>query len=312
MRVPNTALVLAAGVGTRLQPLTFVRAKPAIPVAGEPMIRRILRGLAAQGVSDVVINLHHLPATLTSVVGDGSDLGVRVRYSWERVVLGSAGGPRRALDILESDCFFIVNGDTLTDVNLGALAAAHERANALVTLALTGNSETARYGGVVLDAERRVLKFVPRGPSAGGSFHFVGIQLARADAFRHLPPNRPVNSIGEVYDEIITRQAGAIRGFVSDCAFWDVGTVHDYVSTNAAFSPGTSAAPRSSVHVDPAAQVTNSILWNDIDVEAGARLDRCIVTDGVRIPSGATHTGVIVRAGAAGTLIVDPIGEAHV
>src|SRR5438128_12573924 len=92
------ALLLAAGLGTRLRPLTDVRARPAIPVAGEPMIRRIIGWLAENGVRSIVLNLHHLPETLTAVVGDGSDLGASVRYSWEQpLVLGSAGGPRLAL-----------------------------------------------------------------------------------------------------------------------------------------------------------------------------------------------------------------------
>ena len=114
------ALVLTAGLGTRLRPLTLVRAKPAIPVAGEPLVRRIVRWLAANGVTDVVLNLHYLPATLTAVVGDGSDLGARVRYSWEQPqVLGSAGGPRQALPILGADAFLIVNGDTLSELRSG-------------------------------------------------------------------------------------------------------------------------------------------------------------------------------------------------
>ena len=79
--MPSHALVLTAGLGTRLQPLTSVRAKPAIPVAGEPLIRRIIAWLAAEGVTELVLNLHHLPHTLTAAVGDGSDMGVRVRYS---------------------------------------------------------------------------------------------------------------------------------------------------------------------------------------------------------------------------------------
>ena len=87
------ALVLTAGLGTRLRPLTDVRAKPAIPVAGEPMIRRIISWLARHGVTDLVLNLHYRPETLTAVVGDGADLAVRVRYSWEPRILGSAGGP---------------------------------------------------------------------------------------------------------------------------------------------------------------------------------------------------------------------------
>src|SRR5919112_4472229 len=97
------ALVLTAGIATRLRPLSFVRAKAALPIAGEPLVRRILRFLQAAGVADVVMNLHHLPHTLTQRVGDGSDIGIRVRYSWESPVLGSAGGPRRALPLLRSN-----------------------------------------------------------------------------------------------------------------------------------------------------------------------------------------------------------------
>src|SRR5262249_40920599 len=161
------ALILTAGLGTRLQPLTGRRAKPAIPVAGEPMIRRIMRWLASHGVNDLVLNLHYLPETLTAIVGDGSDAGVRVRYSWEQpVVLGSAGGPRLALPLIGADTFFIINGDTLTDVNLAAIASAHEQSRALVTLALVPNREFDRYGGVVVDDDSRVTGFAPRGPGA--------------------------------------------------------------------------------------------------------------------------------------------------
>jgi NDP-sugar pyrophosphorylase family protein len=85
------ALVLTAGLATRLRSLSCVRAKAAVPVAGEPLVRRILRQLRAADVRDAVLNLHHLPHTITRVVGDGSDLGIRVRYSWEVPVLGSAG-----------------------------------------------------------------------------------------------------------------------------------------------------------------------------------------------------------------------------
>src|SRR6185369_160081 len=130
------ALVLTAGHGTRLRPLTNVRAKPAVPVSGEPIVRRIIRWLAGQGVDDLVLNLHHLPHTISSLVGDGADLGVRVRYSWEQPeVLGSAGGPRRALPIIDSETFFVVNGDTMTDFHLDPIADAHARSGSLVTMA---------------------------------------------------------------------------------------------------------------------------------------------------------------------------------
>ena len=132
------ALVLTAGLGTRLAPLTDVRAKPAVPVAGVPLVTRVLRWLAEQGVTSTVLNLHHRPETITRHVGHGSDVGLHVRYSWESTLLGTAGGARHALDLL-GERFFIVNGDTLTDVDLGGLLDAHERADAAVTLAVSDN-----------------------------------------------------------------------------------------------------------------------------------------------------------------------------
>jgi NDP-sugar pyrophosphorylase family protein len=145
------ALVLTAGLATRLRPLSRVRAKAALPVAGEPLVRRILRCLAQAGIEDAVLNLHHLPHTLTGLVGDGSDLGLRVRYSWETDVLGTAGGPRHALPLLDSPTFLIANGDTLTDVNIPALIASHRASGALVTTAVIPNDQPDKYRGFVTD-----------------------------------------------------------------------------------------------------------------------------------------------------------------
>src|SRR5258706_10543487 len=203
MSVPRSALVLGAGLGTRLRPLSLARAKPAIPVAGEPAIRRIARWLASHQVADLVLNLHHLPETVTAVLGDGSDLSVRIRYSWEQPqILGSAGGTRQAVPILGADTFFIANGDTLTDVDLVALASAHRTSNARVTLALVPNRAPDRYGGIRLDRNDRVLGFVPRG-STERSLHFVGAQIVQADVFRSLAPATPAHTIGGIYDELI-------------------------------------------------------------------------------------------------------------
>jgi mannose-1-phosphate guanylyltransferase len=301
---PRHALILTAGLGTRLRPLTSVRAKPAIPVAGVPMIRRIVAWLAAHGVDDVVLNLHHLPQTLTAVLGDGSDLSARVRYSWEPVLLGSAGGPRRALPIVGADSFFIVNGDTLTDVDLGGLAAAHAASDARVTLALVPNTQPNRYGGVSLDAAGRVTGFPRRGPAAAGSHHFVGVQVVDAGAFRALPSDRPLQSIGGVYDAMAADRAGAVRGYVCEAAFWDVGTTGDYWRTSAAFAAaeGTGDPRGSRTRVDPSAQVTRSILWDDVDVGANCALDECIVTDGVRVPPGSRYTRRLLLRTQDGTV----------
>ena len=213
----SIALVLRAGLGTRLRPLTDVRAKPAIPVAGEPMIRRIAAWLVSHGVDDLVLNLHHRPETLTAVLGDGRDLGARVRYSWEPPqVLGSAGGPRLARPIVGADTFLIVNGDTLTDVDLAQLADAHAASGALVTLALVPNREFLRYGGV--RARRGRTRHRIRPPRAGGR----GLVSLHRRAGRRRPrsstrvaPGAPASSIGGVYDALIASQPGAVRGVSS-------------------------------------------------------------------------------------------------
>lgn len=262
------------------------------------MIHRILRRLAAAGVTDAVLNLHHLPETLARVVGDGGDLGVHVRYSWEQPrVLGSAGGPRQALPLVEDDPMLVVNGDTLADVDVAALERAHAASGALVTLALVPNTEFDRYGGVVLDADGAVTGFVPRGPRAKGSFHFVGLQVAAKSVFAPLRVGEPANSIGGVYDALLARSPGSVRGFVSEAEFWDVGTVADYWRMSDAFAAregrGDVVYGRGgSIH--PGARIRHSILWDDVEVGAGASIEDAIVTDGARIAAGAVVRGEMV------------------
>jgi NDP-sugar pyrophosphorylase family protein len=280
--------------------LTDARAKPAMPVAGEPMIRRITRWLAGHGVVDVVMNLHHRPETLTRVVGDGSDSGVRVRYSWEQPrVLGSAGGPRHALDLLAAAPFLIVNGDTLTDVDLAALADAHAASGALVTMALVPNREFQRYGGVSVDAIGQVTGFMRRGPASEGSWHFVGVQVVDPSVFASLPAGVPLNTVGGVYDELIGARPGSVRAFRSNAQFWDVGTPGDYLRTSSAFTP-SDAEPPHLARVDPSARVTDSFLFDDVAVGPDARLEACFITDGVRVPAGAIyHQSILMQRDGA-------------
>ena len=153
MRGPETsiprALVMTAGLGTRLRPLTEQRAKAAVPVNGVPLARRVIGWLAEHGIRDLVLNLHHQPASITAQVGDGADLGVRVRYSWEQpVVLGSGGGPRHALSLLVDDersTCLLVNGDTLTNLNPNALLDDHFASGAVVNMALIPNPRPDKY-----------------------------------------------------------------------------------------------------------------------------------------------------------------------
>ena len=280
------------------------------------MIRRIVAWLASHGITDLVLNLHHRPDTIAAVVGDGTDLGAHVRYSWEQpAVLGSGGGPRLALPIVGSGVFLIVNGDTLTDVDVSALARAHERSTALVTLALVPNREFDRYGGVTVDDDGRVVGFMRRGPGAEGSYHYIGVQVANAEAFAGVRAGDAVSSIGGVYDALMAARPGSVRGFVCDAAFWDVGTVTDYWQTSRAFADRISGSDANRENhaawgqtpvIDGSARVTNSIMWDDVEIGADAVIDECILTDGVRIPAGAAYRRMAIVQAPTGGLTASP------
>jgi len=299
---PPSALVLAAGLGTRLRPLTLVRAKPAAPVAGTPLVLRILRWLRTHGVGRVVVNLHHRPETITRIVGDGRALGFDVRYSWEQPILGSAGGPRRALPLLDADPFLVVNGDTLTDADLGALAAEHARTGALVTLAVVANPDPSKYGGVRVGSGGVVEGFTRAGDRTP-AFHFIGVQVAGKDAFAGLEDGRPANSVTGVYQRLVTERRGALRAWITDASFRDIGTVADYLATSLALAreEGTGArlvGARSIVAPD--ATVVRSVLWDDVHVGARCVLEDTVVADGVTLPAGLHLRGCsVVPATAA-------------
>lgn len=301
------ALILTAGLGTRLRPLTLVRAKPAIPLAGTPLVERIIGWLVSHGIADVVLNLHYRPETVAAIVGDGRQYATRVRYSWESPeVLGSAGGPRLAAPIIGADPFLIVNGDTLTDLDLSALTSAHARHAPLVTMALVPNTEPDRYGGIRLDDRGVVTGFAARGPAAVGTFHFIGVQVAAAETFASVTPGSVANSVGGVYDRLIAERPGSIRGYVCGASFWDIGSVADYWRTSLAFAEhdrGTLGLG-AGVHIDPTAVVRASIVWDRVTVGARAVLDGCIVTDDVTIPAEAAYCDAILTAGPNGHIVV--------
>ena len=301
------ALILAAGLGTRLRPLTHLRAKAAVPVNGEPLVRRIAACLVRQGLTDLVVNLHHHPATIASILGDGGDLGARVRYSWEQPVLGSAGGPRRALPLLvdgDDDPrtkFLIVNGDTLTDADVRGLIATHERAgDAAVTMALIPNPEPRKYGGVRVQGDR-VVGFTRAG-GVDASYHFIGLQVAEARVFADLPDGQPAESVNAVYPALLARDPRAIAAYVCGAAFQDIGTPADYLRTSLELAQVEGSRMLAGAHaqVHPSATVERTAIWDDVTIGAGARLEETIVCDGASVPDGARYSRcAILPAGAA-------------
>jgi mannose-1-phosphate guanylyltransferase len=305
------ALVLAAGLGTRLEPLTSIRAKAAVPVNGDTLARRVIRWLVSEGIRDLVLNLHHLPASITASVGDGSDLGARVRYSWEQSLLGSAGGPRHALPLLgnvpaahsqqpaasseqrgarSKQPFLIVNGDTLTDVPLRDMVSAHVASGALVTMALIRNPRPDKYGGVVVSNEGWVTGFTRAG-SVQPSYHFVGVQMAEPRAFESLSDGVPSETVNGIYRQMIATDPHAIAAFVCEASFRDIGTPADYLDTSLhlAAVEGNRLASGSRMEIDPTASVVRTAIWDDVSIGAGAELIECIVGDGAVVPSGAAY-----------------------
>lgn len=279
------ALVLTAGLATRLQPLSSIRAKAALPVAGEALVLRILRSLRASGVTRVVLNLHHLADTITREVGDGSSLGLSVRYSWETEVLGSAGGPARALPLLEADRFLIVNGDTLADVNLAALAAQHVDTNALATMAVVDGDP--KYNGIIAN-DAGIVSGFGREP---GAFHFIGVQAVNAAAFAGVSAAGRSETVHGMYPTLIAQRPGNVRVMRTDAEFFDIGTPRDYLDTALKLT-AREDRPVDRGHgcvVAADATLSDTILWNDVTIGAGASLTRCVVADGVTVPAGARH-----------------------
>ena len=260
---PLPALVLTAGRGTRLDPLTRLVAKAAVPLGDRTLIERVLSWLHHQGVVDLVLNLHHLPATITAVVGDGTHLGVSVRYSWEQPLLGSAGGPRRAVPLLASDEFLIVNGDTLCDFDLAPMMAAHRQSGADVTMAVVPNPNPNHYNGLVVGDGGTVTGFAPRGQAAG-TWHFIGVQIVRSTAFDGLPDGVPSETVAGFYRDVIREAPGRIRAWSATTVFLDVGTPRDYLQASG----------------------RRVVVWPEARVAHGADLDDCIVAGPVNVPAG--------------------------
>jgi mannose-1-phosphate guanylyltransferase len=290
-------LVLTAGLGTRLRPLTYVRAKAAVPVNGRSLAERAARWLASHGFTNQVFNLHHHPASVAACLGDGVDLGIRIRYSWEQPVLGSAGGPRHALPLLTDGGYsrmLLVNGDTLTNVDLDGLLRRHEASGARVTMALIPNPAPTRYGGVSVDANGVVTGFTPRG-QVMDSFHFIGVQVAEADVFAGLDDGVPSESVGALYPAMMREAPGSVAAYVSEASFQDIGTPADLLATSIAL-----ASAEGDHLVSPASRVSSSAIlermavWDDVVIGDGAHLVDCIVADGCRVPKGMTLTGCAV------------------
>jgi NDP-sugar pyrophosphorylase family protein len=200
-------MVLAAGRGTRMRPLTDTVPKPLIPVAGRPMIEHILEFLRRGGIEEVVINLHHLGHLIEQHVGHGERFGVRVRYSPEDPILDTGGGIKRAESLLAGEPFVVANGDSLLDLRLEELLAFHRRRGGMATLAVRPDADAARYGLVEVDAGDRLRRIagLPAGPIEEPlrGFMFPGLHVLEPSIFSWMEAGRAFSITRDTYPRLI-------------------------------------------------------------------------------------------------------------
>jgi NDP-sugar pyrophosphorylase family protein len=235
----HRAMVLAAGRGTRLAPLTDRLPKPLMPVAGRPMLAHILDCLRVGGIDEVVINLHHLGHLIEEAIGDGSAFGLRVRYSWEPKILDTGGGIRRAEPFLAGEPFVVVNGDSLLELPLRTLFAYHEERGGIVTMVVRPSPDAEQWGLIELDADDRVRRVVgqPDEVPAGSlrPFMFPGMQVFEPDVFDWMDPGIAYSVIRETYPRLL-RAGRPVYGFVTRARWLTIDTPAELAAAGEALS----------------------------------------------------------------------------
>jgi NDP-sugar pyrophosphorylase family protein len=314
-------MVLAAGLGLRMRPLTLLRAKPVLPVLNRPLLHWTLELLARHGVDDVMINLHHLPQTITGLVGDGRRFGLRVAYSRERTLLGTAGGPRQVRDYLGSAPFLLVNGDMAFEFDLSALVARHRASGARATLALKPNPDPRHYGSVVTGRDGRVRSLVGLPREAKGRVSlFTGVHVLDPALLDRLPPGRS-DTVRDLYPRLV-EEGERVMGVRVRGAWYDLSSPSLYLASQAALLGsgfGGIGRRKRLVHptarVAPGARISRSVvgpgtvvaegawlegsaLWAGARVGRGARIRDSILADGVEIGPGERLRGQVVVDGA--------------
>jgi NDP-sugar pyrophosphorylase family protein len=204
-----------------------------------PLIVWNLLLLKRHGFHDVVINLHHLGPMIEQAVGNGSRYGLRIIYSREPVILGTGGGLKQAEPHFSGESVLVLNGDTLVDLDLGALYAFHQQRDAVATLVLRKDPEAARWGLVEMDSDNRIVRITGRGKSEPGSVQprmFAGIHILHPRLLRDVPKGKE-SSIIDAYVAAIQR-GETVLGYDCDGYWSDIGTPERYAQAEHDASAG--------------------------------------------------------------------------
>ncbi|HET6810358.1 MAG TPA: NDP-sugar synthase [Acidimicrobiales bacterium] len=320
------AVVLVGGEGTRLRPLTYTVPKQLLPIAGVTMLERVVGGLARHGVDDVVLSMGYRPDAFREQFPDGRAAGVTLTYAVEPEPRDTAGAIRFAADAAGiDDTFLVVNGDVLTDLDVGALIAFHRGRGGLATIALTPVEDPSAFGVVPTDAEGRVTAFIEKPPRDLAPTNLInaGTYVLEPEVLALIPPGGRVSIERETFPILVGQ--GRLFAMASDAYWLDTGTPAQYLKANldlldgsALVEPGSSVAPTARVcrsvvgagaRVEDGAEVRDSVLLPDAVVGAGAVVDGSIVGARARIGARSrlapvTVVGCDVEV-AAGRVLVD-------
>ena len=220
------AMVLAAGRGTRLAPITDTTPKPLVPVAGRPLLEHIFDFLRAGGIEEVVLNLHHLGARIEQHVGDGQRFGLDVRYSWEDPILDTGGGIKRAEALLAGEPFVVINGDSLLELRLRDVIAHHERHGGIATMVVRPDPDARRYGLIELDEHDRVRRIVglpAHVPGAWRGFMFPGLHVFDPAIFSWMEADVPYSIVRVTYMRLLEADV-PVHGFVTAARWVTIDT----------------------------------------------------------------------------------------
>ena len=291
---------MAAGLGTRLRPLTYEVPKPMVPVANRPVIELILRSLASQGFNEVVSNLHWFPETITDHLGDGSALGVELTYSHEEELLGTAGGVRNVRDFFGDEPFLVMAGDALTDVDYQGLMERHTSHDGVATLVVKRVANTREYGVVVIDTDGRVQGFQEKPEPAEALSDLANCMIYAFDpvVFDYFPDDPVIDFAMDVYPALLDGDI-PFHIYETDRYWNDVGSPDEYVQGNLDVVEGlVNVEPGGELvtgEADPGEPGEHGLTEPRGPLPAGTELDgRVLVGDGVEIGEGVRFDGPVV------------------
>lgn len=301
-------MILAAGFGTRLFPLTIDRTKPAIPFLGKPLVGYVAEYVAKFGFKDVVVNLHHQPESVKKALGDGADYGVNIHYTEEvPQILGTAGALDNARHLLEDDTFLIANGKIITDIDIAEAIETHKKSGALATMVLKENVKREKFtevltkDGLVKGFGEDAHPFTEQEIRESENeiytpLMFTGIHILEPRVFDYIPRGVYSDIVPTFYNPAI-RNGEKIAAHVTTANWFELSTIPRYLDISLAMMNGENVCKGEECIVAESANVRDSVMWDRVNVSEDANLYRTIIADGVKIEPGETHENVaIVRA----------------